>query len=46
MTLDEMEKRQIIDALRRARGKKVEAARILGIDRKRLYRKMSKYGLE
>jgi transcriptional regulator of acetoin/glycerol metabolism len=45
-TLDEMEKRQILDALRRAKGKKVEASRILGIDRKRLYRKMKKYGLE
>ena len=45
-TLDEMEKRQIVDALRRAKGKKVEAARILGIDRKRLYRKMRKYDLE
>lgn len=44
-TLDEMEKRQIIEALRRAKGKKVEAARILGIDRKRLYRKMKKYEL-
>lgn len=44
-TLDEMEKRQIIDALRRAKGKKVEAAKILGIDRKRLYRKMKKYEL-
>jgi DNA-binding NtrC family response regulator len=45
LTLDEMEKRQIVDALRRARGKKVEAAKILGIDRKRLYRKMKKYEL-
>jgi two-component system NtrC family response regulator len=45
-TLDEMEKRQILDALRRAKGKKVEAARLLGIDRKRLYRKMKKYDLE
>jgi len=44
-TLDEMEKRQIVDALRRAKGKKVEAAKILGIDRKRLYRKMKKYAL-
>lgn len=45
-TLDEMEKRQILDALRRSRGKKVEAAKLLGIDRKRLYRKMKKYELE
>jgi len=46
LTLDEMEKRQIVEALRRSKGKKVEAARLLGIDRKRLYRKMKKYGLE
>ncbi len=45
MTLDEMEKKQILEALRRAKGKKVEAARLLGIDRKRLYRKMKKYDL-
>ncbi|MCC6547569.1 sigma-54-dependent Fis family transcriptional regulator [Candidatus Sumerlaeota bacterium] len=46
LTLDETEKRQIVDALRKAKGRKVEAARILGIDRKRLYRKMKKYELE
>lgn len=46
LTLDEMEKRQIVEALRRARGKKVDAAKILGIDRKRLYRKMKKYELD
>jgi len=34
------------DGLRRAKGKKIEAARIRGIDRKRLARKMEKYGLE
>lgn len=46
LTLDETEKRQIVDALRKAKGRKVEAARLLGIDRKRLYRKMKKYDLE
>jgi DNA-binding NtrC family response regulator len=46
VTLEMMEKRQIQDALRRAKGKKIEAARILGIDRKRLARKIRKYGLE
>jgi len=35
-----------LDALRRAKGKKVEASRLLGIDRKRLYRKMKKYDLD
>ncbi len=46
LTLDEMEKRQIVEALRRAKGRKVEAAKALGIDRKRLYRKMKKYELD
>jgi len=46
LTLDEVEKRQIQDALRRAKGKKIEAARILGIDRKRLARKIKKYELD
>jgi DNA-binding NtrC family response regulator len=46
LTLDEVEKRQIQDALRRAKGKKIEAARILGIDRKRLARKIRKYELD
>jgi DNA-binding NtrC family response regulator len=42
-TLADVEKLKIIDALRRANGRKIEAARILGIDRKRLYRKIRKY---
>ncbi len=46
LTLDEMEKKQIIEALRRSKGKKVDAAKLLGIDRKRLYRKMKKYELD
>ena len=44
--LEELEKRNIMVALRRARGNKNEAARILGIDRQRLYRKIDKYELE
>lgn len=44
-TLEELERVKIVDALRKANGKKIEAARILGIDRKRLYRKMKKYSL-
>jgi DNA-binding NtrC family response regulator len=46
LPLDEMEKRAIMAALHRSRGNKNEAARILGIDRQRLYRKIEKYGLE
>jgi len=44
--LDELERRNIEVALRRAHGNKNEAARILGIDRQRLYRKIQKYGLD
>ena len=46
MPLEELEKRNILIALRRAHGNKNEAARILGIDRQRLYRKIEKYGLD
>ena len=44
-TLQEAERRLIADALRRSGGNKNEAARVLGIDRQRLYRKIEKYGL-
>jgi len=43
--MDEMEKRNILAALQRSGGNKNEAARLLGIDRQRLYRKIEKYGL-
>jgi DNA-binding NtrC family response regulator len=46
MPLEEVEKQNIAAALRRSGGNKNEAARILGIDRQRLYRKIEKYGLE
>ena len=45
LSLEEMERRVIQRALDRSRGNKNEAARLLGIDRQRLYRKISKYGL-
>jgi DNA-binding NtrC family response regulator len=45
LPLDEVEKRNILAALHRTGGNKKEAARILGIDRQRLYRKIEKYGL-
>ncbi|MGH7860026.1 MAG: sigma-54 interaction domain-containing protein, partial [Candidatus Binatia bacterium] len=44
-SLEDMERRVIENALTRSRGNKNEAARLLGIDRQRLYRKISKYGL-
>jgi DNA-binding NtrC family response regulator len=44
-TLDESERRLIAAALSKSGGNKNEAARILGIDRQRLYRKIDKYNL-
>ena len=44
-TLGDMERRLITAALRKSEGNKKEAARLLGIDRQRLYRKIEKYGL-
>jgi len=40
------EKEQIVAALRKARGNKTVAARLLQVDRKTLYNKMHLYGLE
>ena len=44
-TLAEAERGLVAAALRKTGGNKNEAARILGIDRQRLYRKIEKYGL-
>ena len=45
LPLEAIERRSIVAALHRSGGNKNEAARLLGIDRQRLYRKMEKYGL-
>jgi DNA-binding NtrC family response regulator len=45
-TLEGMEKSLIAAALHKSHGNKNEAARILAIDRQRLYRKIEKYSLE
>jgi len=44
-TLEEAERRLFAAALRKSGGNKNEAARLLRIDRQRLYRKIEKYGL-
>jgi DNA-binding NtrC family response regulator len=46
LPFDELERRNILAALHRSGGNKNEAARMLRIDRQRLYRKMEKYGLD
>ena len=45
MALKEVEKRAIYEALERNRGKRVAAARELGIDKNTLRRKIKRYGL-
>lgn len=45
LSLEEMEKNMIIEALRRAKGNKTEAAKALHITRRMLYSRMKKYNL-
>lgn len=45
-TLEEMERSLILAALQKSHGNKNEAARLLAIDRQRLYRKIEKYEIE
>jgi two-component system response regulator AtoC len=46
ITLEELEKKYIAFVLKKAEGKIIEAARILGINRKTLSAKINKYGLK
>ncbi len=45
-SLESAERKLIVAALRKRRGNKNQAARLLGIDRQRLYRKIEKYRLQ
>jgi two-component system response regulator HydG len=44
--LDEIEKRYILHVLRTVGDNKALAARVLGLDRKTLYRKLKQYGVD
>jgi DNA-binding NtrC family response regulator len=44
--LADLEKRTVAAALAQARGNKLQAARLLGVSRRALYRLIAKYGLE
>jgi DNA-binding NtrC family response regulator len=46
LTLDEVEKRHLSLVLKETRGNKVKAAKILGIDRRTLYRMAERFGLK
>ena len=46
VTMDEVERRYILRVLESTSGNKRAAAKILGFDRKTLYRKMQRYGVE
>ena len=44
-TLDEVEKRYILRVMQTVHGNKALASRVLGLDRKTLYRKLDRYGV-
>ena len=46
LTLDEVEKRHLARVLKETKGNKVKAAKILGIDRRTLYRMAERFGLD
>jgi len=46
LSLDEVERRHILRVLEAHGGNKVATSQVLGIDRKTLYRKLLRYGLE
>jgi two-component system, NtrC family, response regulator AtoC len=46
LSLEELERGHLVRVLKATRGNRQEAAAILGIDRKTLYRKLLRYGIE
>jgi two-component system response regulator HydG len=46
LTMDEVERRYIVHVLKAVRGNKTMASRILGLDRKTLYRRLEKHSID
>jgi DNA-binding NtrC family response regulator len=46
LTLEEVEKRHLMRVLKETKGNKVKAAKILGIDRRTLYRMAERFGMD
>jgi len=46
LTLEEVERRHLVRVLKETKGNKVKAAKILGIDRRTLYRMAERFGLD
>jgi two-component system response regulator HydG len=44
-SLSTLERKHILDVLKQTRGNKLAAARILGLDRRALYRRLDRYGI-
>jgi two-component system response regulator HydG len=45
LTVEEMERRHIVHVMNKVEGNKTRAAKLLGFDRRTLYRKLERYGL-
>jgi transcriptional regulator of acetoin/glycerol metabolism len=45
LSLEAAERDQILRALQASGGKRIEAARLLGLSRRTLYRKLDRYGI-